>query len=318
MEANCSLTNSSFNTEHEVERMINVVTTRQSNIDKASKKRSVVGEHKTASSQKPNKKVKLDPMHGSLKDRIAELSKITSEQQKLFDNLLQDQDFVDQLDKPDELSQSCDSVHNSALMPVASSSDMVEDLPQPEPPLSVSEKITRPLIEEECQNMKEVISLVDIVIEEAPSAATSSSSMPFIFCDDDKEEEEEPIEKVPRKRRRNSLIPKKASSDDKKPLTEQTAAPLAARNTNNNSTVTDKVEGRGGLLSKVLKKVPMTRATKKRMSIAGSQMTENQPISAVPASGSKKEDKKEVLRPLRSSTRRSSTSVVTHRGLRNL
>lgn len=357
VETNCSLANSSFNTEHEVEKMIKVVNTRQNNIDQVavSQKRAVVGDTKNSSSQNPvTKKVKLEPMTTSLKDRIAELSKITFEQQKMFDNLLQDQNFVDQLDnndKPDELSESCNSVnlpsfHENSVdlsesKPLTSSSDTVDhSLSELEPPLSVSEKICRPLLAEGCQNMKEVISLVDVVIEEAPptasvdvtasipsssssssSLSSSSSSMPFIFCDDDKDEEEQPVEKVPRKRRRNSLIPKKSSSDtEKNPLTEQTSAPLAARNTNTN-TNSGKPEGaggeKGGMLSKMLKNVPLTRASKKRMSLAGSQMTENQPLNPVPPAAARKE-KKEVLKPVRSSTRRSSTSAATHRVLRNL
>lgn len=306
VEANCSLTSTSFSTENEVEKIMNVVHSRQQNLDIASKKRNSADSKSQqnplqSGNQPATKKVKLEPMTSSLKDRIAELSKITMEQQKMFDNLLQDQNFVDQFDKsgssetPIKRNQDLESVDTVVNDIDDDSSCKLQE------PLSVSEKISRPILQEENQNVKAVVSLVDIVIEEAPQPQTSS--MPFIFCDEEKEEEE-PAEKVPRKRRRNSLIPKKSSEVEKKPLAEHTAS---RRRSNAPTEKSDT-----GLLSKVMKSIPLTRATRKRMSIAGS---ENEPTVAKREAG---QEKKEVLRPLRSSTRRNSTSVSTSRALRNL
>jgi hypothetical protein len=343
VESNCSLTNRSFSSEQEVEKMLNVASARQRNMEKVSKKRPVMEQKDTSSAAaaSQNKKLKLEPMTSSLKDRIAKLSKITLEQQKMFDNLLQDQNFVDQLDKqPDEVSQSCDSANmprnqnqdsssSSGILDDSACVDVSDDqldtnasvvlggVHQLQEPLSVSEKISRPLIQEDNRNMKEVVSLVDIVIEEMPPSSPSSSSSrtaatssapPFIFCDEDAIEEEVPTENVPRKRRRNSLIPKpKTETEKKKPLSEQ--APLQLRNVNTN-TNTNNTDG-GGLLSKVMKKMPLTRASKRRMSLAGS---ENQPVAVK----TEKEEAAAAGRPRRMSTRRSSTSVASHRVLRNL
>lgn len=231
------------------------------------------------------KRVKLQPVSAvpassSLKDRIAELSKITLEQQKMFDDILQDQTFAEHLQE--------DGGQAGEVTPA--------------PPLSASEKTSRPLLRESPQNVREVVSLVDIVMEEAPP----DDDMPLIFSDE-QQEEELPVDKVPRKRRRNSLIPKPPP----KPTDQPEKNPL--RDRSNNTRSPSKSEP-GGLMAKVLKKMPMTRASKRRMSTSVAVAdSENQPLAAA-----SEKDRAGERRSAR--TRRSSTSAraPSHCALRGL
>ena len=279
VESNCSLT------KDENERSSK---SRSNVVEEISKKRGV--DSKT-SSLECNKRVKLEPMSTSLKDRIAELSKITLEQQQMVNELLHDENLIDHVNNKDP------NTSNFKTGTISLDSSGLEG----------TVHNIQPSIEE-CQNIKEVVSLVDIVVEEREPEAKRQSPVQMIFCDEDPDKQDQ-REQAPRKRRRNSLIPKKTTETEKKQIA------LTERKSDNANISSDNSTGAGALLSKVMKNIPMTRAAKRRMSIAGNQMTENQPVDQ-PTND--KNERRKSLRPLRSSNRRNSTVSAVNRGMRNL